>query len=132
MDQYTEYTIKHGISRRSFLSRTAIAAAGVGVLGIPGCAPRSATDKPADEGKTFGRSSDGAATLSFLPKPEPIADADIKDTKTFDIVIVGAGAAGVPAALSAAENGAKVAVLQKENSNYTGGSIKSPDILFCF
>jgi hypothetical protein len=133
MDQYTKYTIEHGISRRSFLSRTAIAAAGVGVLGLSGCAPRSATEETSGKDVTFGKSSDGAATLSFLPKPAPIADADIKDTKTFDVVIVGAGAAGVPAALSAAENGAKVAVLQKENivvsqgNSGTGIDLKKSD-----
>ncbi len=50
-----------------------------------------------------------------MPKPAAIPESSIKETKTYDVVVVGAGASGVPAALSAAENGAKVAVLQKEN-----------------
>lgn len=71
------------------------------------------TAAPQTAGEIYGKSSDGAATLSFLPKPKPVADKDIKETLTFDVVVVGAGASGVPAALSAAENGAKVAVIQK-------------------
>jgi len=55
----------------------------------------------------------GGAALSFLPKPKPIADKDIKETLTYDVVVIGAGASGVPAALSARENGATVAVVQK-------------------
>ena len=115
MDQHTQYTLEHGISRRSFLSHAAMAAAGLGAVGVAGCAPKGATEETAGDAVAFGKSSDGAATLSFLPWPEPIADVDIKATLTFDVVVVGAGASGVPAALSAAESGAQVAVLQKEN-----------------
>ena len=42
MDQYTQYALEHGISRRSFLSRTAKGAAGLGVLGLAGSAAKSA------------------------------------------------------------------------------------------
>jgi succinate dehydrogenase/fumarate reductase flavoprotein subunit len=115
MDQHTEYIIKNGISRRKFLASTTATAGGAGLLGLAGCSPRRAEDKAADREGAFGQSSDGAATLSFLPKPEPISERDIKDTKSFDVIVVGAGASGVPAALSAAEHGAQVAVLQKEN-----------------
>ena len=115
MDGHTEHTILNGISRRRFLKRTAISAGSAGVLELAGCSPRRPGEKHDDSDSQFGKSSDGAATLSFMPKPAPIAEDDIKETKTFDVVIVGAGASGVPAALSAAEHGAKVAVLQKEN-----------------
>ncbi len=113
MDGYREYALKHGISRRSFLTGTAAVAAGLGALGLTGCG--SSGDGDGAGGATYGTSSDGTATLSFLVKPEPIADKDIAETKDYDVVVIGAGAAGVPAALSAREAGASVAVLQKQD-----------------
>jgi len=110
LDQYTRTALEHGLSRRSLLSRTAAAAVGLGALGLNDVAGAAAAE---DASGGFGKSSDGGATLSFLPKPEPIAESDIVKTLTFDVVVVGAGASGVPAALSAAENGAKVGVIQK-------------------
>ena len=100
LDYYTKETLEHGISRRSFLTRTASAAAGVGLLGMAGCAPRGAHEGSAVDSLGLGKSSDGAAALSFLPKPEPIPDSSIKTAQIFDVVIVGAGASGVPASLS--------------------------------
>lgn len=112
MDPYTRNMLEQGLSRRSFLTRTAAGAAGVGLLALSGAAAETA-HAPRVESAEFGKSSDGAATLSFLPKPKPIAEKEIAATLTFDVVVVGAGAAGVPAALSAAESGVKVAVVQK-------------------
>jgi hypothetical protein len=57
------------------------------VLGLAGCSPRRPGEKHAGSDSEFGKSSDGAATLSFMPRPIPIAEADIKETKTFDVVI---------------------------------------------
>lgn len=122
MDSYTERTAKQGISRRRFLSLTATSAAGCSALGLSGCAPHDAAEKTAQKASDFGYSSDGNATLSFLPKPDPIPDSAIHATETYDVVVVGAGASGVPAALSAAEDGAKVAVLQKENIAVSQGN----------
>jgi fumarate reductase flavoprotein subunit len=73
----------------------------------------------------FAQSPDGGATLHFLPRPKPIAESEIKETLTFDVVVVGAGASGVPAALSAAESGAKVAVIQKHPMPVSQGNTGS-------
>jgi fumarate reductase flavoprotein subunit len=115
MDQHTKHILENGVSRRSFLRRSALSAGSAGVLGLAGCSPRRSDEKHGGRDGEFGTSSDGAATLSFMPKPAAIAETSIKETRTYDVVVIGAGASGVPAALSAAENGAKVAVLQKEN-----------------
>lgn len=50
---------------------------------------------------------------SFEVPPPPIPAKDIKDTANADVVVVGAGIAGLTAALSAAEAGAKVIALEK-------------------
>ncbi len=126
MDEYTENALKNGISRRSFITRAALVAAGASVLGLAGCGSPSAEGSESDEdGAIYGMSSDGNAELKFLVKPEPITDAQIKETKTYDVVVVGAGASGVPAATSAVEAGAKVAVLQKEDTVISQGNTGS-------
>ncbi|GFO57884.1 fumarate reductase [Geomonas silvestris] len=125
MDSYTQEVLERGVSRRSFLSRTALGAAGVGLLGVAGLGTKKAEAAQGTEALEFAKSSDGGATLSFLPKPNPISDKEIKTTLTFDVIVVGAGASGVPAALSAAENGAKVAVIQKHPMPISQGNTGS-------
>ncbi|WP_119969300.1 FAD-binding protein [Shewanella japonica] len=110
IDQYTANVLQNGISRRSFMTRAVQGTGAVAFAGLGGMASATA----AESGAEAAHASVGGGTLDFMPKPKPIADKDIASTQTFDVVVVGAGAAGVPAALSAAENGAKVAVLQKQ------------------
>lgn len=63
----------------------------------------------------------------FLGKPTPITD--IIETKDYDVVVVGAGSPGVPCALSARENGASVALLQKEAEASACGNFGSGIII---
>jgi len=42
MDSYTEEVLARGVSRRSFLSRTALGAAGMGLLGVAGFGSKNA------------------------------------------------------------------------------------------
>lgn len=53
--------------------------------------------------------------------PEPIAESDISETIDTEICIIGFGATGVPAALAAAQSGAKTLVLQKSSTVQTNG-----------
>jgi fumarate reductase flavoprotein subunit len=54
-----------------------------------------------------------ACKMSWEVAPPPIPPGEIKKTVTADVVVVGAGVSGVVTALSAAEGGAKVVVVEK-------------------
>lgn len=54
-----------------------------------------------------------------------IGSIHVDEVRNFEIVVVGAGAAGIPAAGFAAENGAKTALLQKEASVVSQGNCGS-------
>lgn len=108
------------ISRRDlfkFGGVAAVGAAGAGVLGA--CSPQAASNgSSSSASSTSGMTEDGLP--SFFAKPEPITD--IAETKDYDVVVIGAGAAGVPAAISAFQAGAKVALLQKEATAISQGN----------
>ena len=61
---------------------------------------------------TVALAATGLAQASGVPQVKPQKDGAIK-TETFDVVVVGAGFAGMCAALEAAEKGAKVVLLEK-------------------
>lgn len=110
------------VSRRSFLKGagiTAIAAAGIG--GMVGCAPDStrASGSPtqAAEGSAAGDSStielNGQTLPASMARPEPIAEDKIVDAVDCDVLVIGAGISGCPAAAIASEKGANVVVVEK-------------------
>lgn len=67
---------------------------------------------------------DATRQWSFKTPPPPVPEKEVIDTIAADIVVVGAGLAGLCAALRAAELGADVVVLEKTKSwNVRGGMI---------
>lgn len=52
---------------------------------------------------------------SWLTKPAAIAESEISETVTADVVVIGGGISGLCAACSAQENGLSVAVLEKNS-----------------
>lgn len=104
--------VKQGISRRAFIKGTAagagiIAAAGGGLIG-------KSTDK------LYAASQSNKYSFEIPPPAIPVGD--IKQTVIADVVVVGLGMAGIPAAISAAEAGVKVAALEKQESVNAMGS----------
>lgn len=78
----------------------------------------------AEKGNTHGVSNRKAApseTAGFEATPPPIPTKDIKETHVADVLVLGAGIAGLTAALSAVEAGAKTILLEKGSSYNTRG-----------
>lgn len=121
------------ISRRDFLKGAAIGSAGIGIMGLTGCKPTVATEgTPVPTGE---EASSSCLTGPFsmdeykdsAVKLDPIID--FVGEVTADIVVVGAGAAGVPAAITAAEEGSSVVILQKHDTPVSQGNCGSGLIL---
>ena len=105
------------LSRRDLFKFGGIAAVGAAGAGmLAGCSPSSGSSK----GAPAAASKDTDGLPSFFQAPEPIKD--VKETKEYDVVVIGAGAAGVPCALAAADAGAKVALIQKESQAVSQGN----------
>jgi fumarate reductase flavoprotein subunit len=99
---------KMDMSRRTFLGLGATAAAGAAAFGLAGCSqPKASSDK--------GQSDESSSPHEWEKKPDPIADKDIKETVDCDVLIIGGGIAGMVAAQSAAEAGAKTILIEKNN-----------------
>lgn len=103
------------VSRRNLLRGAGISAAGVAALGMFGCGPKPASSKKE------GAAADGTHTWEV--KPEPIKD--IAKTVDTEVLVIGGGYSGTCCALSAAENGAKVILVEKDamlNGHGVGGT----------
>jgi fumarate reductase flavoprotein subunit len=113
------------VTRREFVKGAAVGAAVAGAGALAGCAPpaapaptagpeEAATCPPAPECPPCPTpEAAGAQKASFEVPPDPIAASDIKETITADVVVAGGGAAGLCAAIAAAEAGAEVILLEK-------------------
>ncbi len=99
---------KKGISRRTFLRDSALAVGGAitGSFLLTGC-----SKNPNDQLKEPQAKPE--ISDDWLGKPPDIPDSKIKAEKEADIVIIGAGVAGLTAARAASEQGASVLVVEK-------------------
>lgn len=113
-----------GLSRRGFLTSAAAVAGGAMLVGLAGCAPDSGNEggdsasKPAGSGNTGAGTTPEAMTgkayqgkWAFEIPPDPIPESDIARTVEADVVVVGGGASGFVTAVSAAQEGLKVAMV---------------------
>lgn len=121
-----------GFTRRGFLKGAGLGAATFATLGfLGGCAPQAQGADDAQAGDGAGQADGGQRTGSvdqarvgeWSPETAPaaIAESDIVETVEADVVIVGAGCAGMSAALTAVQAGAKVAVVQNTTQAMTHG-----------
>ena len=114
------------INRRDFLAGAGAAAGMAAITGASGAL--AADGSKAADAKASAAPSDvmtadayAKATWSFMVPPEPVPDDQITQTKTHDIVIVGAGMAGMCCAVAAAEKGADVIVVTASSTAISRG-----------
>lgn len=102
MDQETN-SPSTKLTRRNFLAGASVGALGLASVGIFGCAPSTST------------AVQGATPESSESKSRRSASKEVEITETVnaEVVVIGTGVAGLTAAISAAEGGAKVTVLEK-------------------
>ncbi|MEM3398791.1 MAG: FAD-dependent oxidoreductase [Nitrososphaerota archaeon] len=125
------------VSRRSFLSATATGVAGLVVGGIIGSqvfpkeikitetkVETTTVTKPTTVTQTSTVTVAGEPAI--LTPPLPIPDEKIAEKITADIVVVGAGLAGLMAAYSAAEEGANTVVIEKHKGPNVRGAHINP------
>lgn len=119
------------LSRRKFIAGAAGASLAGAAIGLAGCSPQEAGSGSggSDSTQTTGTRPEGyICDENWLGEAPQIADADIAETLSFDIVVVGGGHAGTQAALAAAQEGARVAVIEKHEDGsilYRGDDICS-------
>ena len=100
-----------GLSRRGFVT----GAAGMAAAGAFGSASSAFAKDPSEV------ASYEEGQYAFEIAPDPVDESEINETIDAEIVIVGAGNAGIPAALTAMDLGAKTVVLQKGPTTFTHG-----------
>lgn len=116
-------------TRRSFIVGAGAAAAAAGT--IAGAVPAALADEAAEEEAAAPTGTpehrwQSQAAADWRVAPEPVAEDQIADGGSYDIVIVGGGQAGTWCARSASMEGAKVCVLEatpEDTFMYIGGEV---------
>ena len=99
------------VSRRSFFKGAGLAAMGALTAGtLSGCGQGYAAATPANPS---AGDFDGP---SWLGTPPVIDEADIAETINTEVLVVGMGTGGIPAMISAAENGARVLGIDRQGT----------------
>lgn len=117
---------EHVISRRGFVAGTGAAALAGGAAVAAGGARTALAQVPAnasDRDTGAGAFPTSVDQDPYFAAPDPVSA--VAQAYDYDVVVVGAGASGIPAACAAADNGAKVAVLQKSPRVYSHGVLWS-------
>ena len=99
------------VSRRSFFKGAGLAAMGALTAGtLSGCGQGYAAATPANP------SAGDFGGPSWLGTPPVIDEADIAETIDTEVLVVGMGTGGIPAMISAAENGARVLGIDRQGT----------------
>lgn len=117
-------TNQQDVSRRSFIKGSVLAAVAASGASLVAAPPSLAFGITPNDAANSANSPTYSPNINDDPYfIAPPAITNITQTETVDVLVIGAGAAGVPCACAAAQNGAKVAVLQKSPRVYSHGII---------
>jgi hypothetical protein len=111
---------ERSLSRRGFLAGALTTGTLAAVSGLLGCAPQTSAPDGGQTGASGGGTGASVAANDWLGSEPQITDGDIKETLETEVLVIGGGTAGLFAACSAAESGAKVLVIDK----YQSGGIR--------
>lgn len=107
-----------GISRREFLKGSAAGALSLAAMGLlSGCVKQT-------ESKESENPSSEEKSTDWLGTQPQIKEDQIVESYDCDVVVVGAGTAGLFAACSAVENGADTILIEKYGEEYGGSGIR--------
>lgn len=128
------------VSRRDFLKGAAAGVAGLTVSGILGaCTSTESTSEAAatTAGTTAGTTASTTASAETIPvtaaETESYTYADtISWDAEYDVVVLGMGMSGCTTAITAAEEGASVLIIEKEPEAQAGGNSKVCGQLFAY
>lgn len=108
---------KKGISRRDFLKGAAAASLSFGAMGmLSGCTTKQEPSSPAPD--------ETSNAIDWLGSEPEVKDSEITSVVDCDVVVIGAGTAGLFAACSAVEEGADTILIEKFGEEYGGSGIR--------
>ena len=103
--------MQSNVSRRSFFKGAGLAAlGGLSAAALSGCGHGYAAEEPANP------SAGDFGGPSWLGAPPVIEESAIAETIDTEVLVVGVGTGGIPAMISAAENGARVLGIDRQGS----------------
>ena len=113
------------MNRRSFVEGGIVAAGMAAVAGLAGCSQSNGgtsaqVKAQGQQAEAYPKGFEASDWEASAAEFQPVGD--VADEKTYDIVVVGAGTAGMPAVLTALEEGATVCCLQKEATGISQGN----------
>lgn len=108
------------VSRRNFLKGAAVGIVGAAAATTLGaCSPQETSkangdDTSTDNATSGDRVSGYCGPGNWLDAAPQIADGDISEEKTYDVVVVGGGHSGIMAALGAVDEGSTVGIIERQ------------------